>query len=67
MREKAFVKFTVSDRGYGFIRRPGCPNLFFHAKSVQNASFADITSGTRVEFEVIQTNRGLEAVNVTLV
>jgi CspA family cold shock protein len=67
MRERAFVKFTVPGRGYGFIRRPGCPHLFFHASTLQNVSFADIHPGTQVEFEVIQTNRGLEAVNVTLV
>jgi CspA family cold shock protein len=67
MRERAFVQFTVSDRGYGFIQRPGCPNLFFHATAVRDAKFDDIRTGDLVEFEVIQTSRGLAAVNVTLV
>jgi CspA family cold shock protein len=66
MREKGRVRFTVAERGYGFILRAGCLNLFFHATAVRDANFADIRPGDLVEFEVIQTDKGLAAVNVTL-
>jgi hypothetical protein len=36
-RLRGVVKFFDSDRGYGFIRRPGLSGVFFHVSDLENA------------------------------
>jgi CspA family cold shock protein len=52
------IKWMVLERGFGFIQRPGQPDLFFHASTIANCDFADLRQGQQVEFEVGQDRQG---------
>lgn len=56
------------DKGYGFISREGVEkDLFFHSNELQDANFNELREGDKVSFEVTETPKGLNAVNVTRV
>ena len=53
------------DRGYGFIKREGAEkDLFFHSKDLQGIEFNDLREGDKVTFEVAESPKGPNAVNV---
>lgn len=57
---------TLTDRGFGFITREGeAKDLFFHSKDLSGVAFDDLKVGDNVSFEVIQTEKGAAATNVT--
>ena len=45
------IKKVVSERGFGFIASSG-QELFFHQSAVVGGSFASLSEGQAVEFEV---------------
>ena len=46
-------------RGFGFIRPDmGPKDVFVHASALAQADLADLPSGTKVEFELLQTGDG---------
>lgn len=66
--EKGTVK-TVTDRGYGFISLEGQEkDVFFHENSLEG-ELADrkLFEGDKVSFEIEETPKGLNAVNITLI
>lgn len=57
---------TLTDRGFGFISREGeAKDLFFHSKDLSGVAFDDLKVGDNVSFEVIQTEKGAAATNVS--
>jgi CspA family cold shock protein len=64
-RENGTVKWFAQDKGYGFIRREGGPDVFVHHSAIQGSGFKVLSEGEEVEFEVVEEDRGLKAVNVT--
>jgi cold shock CspA family protein len=57
------IKTYKEDRGFGFITPDnGDSDLFFHITQVQGMALP--TPGTAVQYEVTQTPKGLNAVNV---
>lgn len=63
--EQGTIK-RLTDRGFGFISREGNDkDLFFHAKELQNAEFAELQEGDKVQFEVSESPKGPNAVNVS--
>jgi CspA family cold shock protein len=71
MREEASslaegtVKWFNEKRGYGFIEQDEGGDLFVHYSSIALPGFKRLVDGDRVRFEVEETGRGLQAVNVT--
>lgn len=58
----------LTDKGFGFIAREGeQKDLFFHANELQNVQFAELREGDKVEFEVEEGPKGLNAVRVSKV
>ena len=58
----------LMDKGYGFIKREGEEkDLFFHSNELQNVSFNELQEGDKVTFEVAESQKGLNAVNVNRV
>lgn len=55
----------LMDKGFGFISYEGSEkDLFFHLRSLQNIEFDDLKEGDRVSFEIEQSPKGPNAVNV---
>ncbi len=57
---------TLTDRGFGFIAREGeAKDLFFHSKDLSGVAYDDLKVGDTVTFEVVQTEKGPSAKNVS--
>lgn len=54
-----------TDRGFGFIEAEDGKEIFFHSTSLVGTSFEEIQEGAVVSFDVEQTQKGLNAQNVT--
>ncbi len=55
-----------TDKGFGFIKRDSQDkDLFFHANELQNISFDELQEGDKVSFEVGESPKGPNAVNVS--
>ena len=53
------------DKGFGFITVPGQEkDLFFHSKSLVGVTFDELQEGDNVTFEVEDSPKGPNAVNV---
>lgn len=67
-RIQGTVKWFSTEKGYGFIQRESGEDVFVHYSSIKGEnSFRNLNEGDRVEFEVTQGQKGLQASNVTLV
>lgn len=60
----------LTDRGFGFIEADSDEfgdDLFFHANELEGVEFDALTEGETVQFEVTETPKGMNAVNVSRV
>ena len=58
------VKWFSNEKGYGFITREGGDDVFVHHTAIQSEGYRSLTEGQKVEFEVVQGDKGLQASNV---
>ena len=59
------VKWFNAEKGFGFISQPdGAPDVFVHYKAIQMPGFKSLEAGQSVEFDVQETEKGLQASNV---
>jgi CspA family cold shock protein len=58
------VKWFSNEKGYGFITREGGDDVFVHHTAIQTEGYRSLTEGQKVEFEVVQGDKGLQASNV---
>ena len=58
------VRWFSNEKGYGFIEREGGEDVFVHHTAIQSEGYRSLTEGQRVEFEVVQGSKGLQAANV---
>lgn len=67
-RELGVVKWFKSEKGYGFIARDnGEKDVFVHFSSISGEGFKSLREGQRVEFEVVQGDKGPQAQAVEVV
>jgi CspA family cold shock protein len=64
-RIQGTVKWFNGDKGYGFISREGGDDVFVHYSAILADGFRNLEEGQRVEFEVTQGAKGLQASSVT--
>jgi len=64
MAEQGTVKWFNDAKGYGFIVRENGPDVFVHHASIVAEGFRSLAEGDRVEFEVVQGPKGLQAESV---
>ena len=64
IRERGTVKWFNEQKGFGFIVREGKPDVFVHYRAIKGNGFKTLEEGQRVEFEVVQGQKGLEAQEV---
>jgi CspA family cold shock protein len=62
--EQGTVKWFNDAKGFGFITRENGPELFVHHTEIKTEGFRSLAEGQRVEFEVAQGPKGLQAKNV---
>ena len=66
MQEGTIARLT--DRGFGFISRENEEkDVFFHSNELKNVEFNELREGDKVTFEVEESQKGLNAVNVNKV
>jgi CspA family cold shock protein len=61
------VKWFNEAKGFGFIRRDDGSELFVHYSNIAGSGFRTLKEDDKVEFEVSEGPKGLQAVNVTKV
>lgn len=62
------VKWFNNQKGYGFITRDdGSGDVFVHYSAVSGQGFKSLVEGDSVEFEVVDSDKGPKAANVSKV
>lgn len=59
------VKWFNAEKGYGFISTDDGEDVFVHFSAIQSEGFKALEEGQRVEFEVVEGERGPQASNVS--
>ena len=66
MRTTGTVKWFNDSKGFGFIAREnGEKDCFVHHSAIQGNGYKSLAEGERVEFDVVQGQKGPAAENVT--
>ena len=58
------VKWFNAEKGFGFIEIEGGKDVFVHFSAITGEGFKTLDEGQRVQFNVVQGNRGPQAENV---
>jgi CspA family cold shock protein len=58
------VKWFNDAKGFGFISQEGGEDVFVHFSAIQGEGFKTLAEGERVEFDVQNGPKGLQAANV---
>lgn len=58
------VKWFNNEKGYGFIDYPGGEDIFVHYSTIKQDGYKTLSEGQIVEFDLIETAKGLQAINV---
>lgn len=66
-RKSGIVKWFNASKGYGFIQRDSGGDVFVHYTNILGVGFRSLDEGQRVEFDVIEGVKGLQAQNVFIV
>ena len=65
MRIIGTVKWFNAEKGFGFItREDGEKDVFCHHTAIQGTGFKSLDEGQKVEFDVVQGQKGPAAENV---
>ena len=63
-RESGTVKWFNAAKGFGFITRENGEDIFVHFRSIQGKGHRSLGEGQTVIFEVAESDKGLQAVDV---
>jgi len=58
------VKWFNDAKGFAFISREGGPDVFVHFSAIEASGFKSLAEGDKVEFEVVQGQKGPQAADV---
>ena len=61
------VKWFNASKGYGFLEREGGPDVFVHYTAIESDGYRSLQEGQKVEFDIEQGPKGLQAARVTLI
>lgn len=58
------VKWFNNEKRYGFIDYITGEDIFVHYSAIKQDGYKTLSEGQRVEFDLIETPKGLQAINV---
>lgn len=58
------VKWFNDSKGYGFITRPDGDDVFVHFSAIEGEGFRTLSEGQEVEFELRESQNGVQAATV---
>lgn len=58
------VKWFNDAKGFGFIAQEGGKDVFVHHTAINAEGFRSLKEGERVEFDIVEGPKGLQAANV---
>ena len=61
------VKWFNNEKGYGFIECEDLADIFVHYSAIQKDGYKTLKEHDIVEFKLIETSKGLQAIDVTCV
>lgn len=64
---KGTVKWFSKEKGYGFITNLEKTDVFVHYSGIMADGFKCLESGQTVEFDIVDTEKGKQAVNVSVI
>jgi CspA family cold shock protein len=62
-RPRGTVKAWNLDRGFGFVKSDDGQDVFVHYTAIRETIHKYLREGERVEFDIAQTDRGVQARN----
>jgi CspA family cold shock protein len=62
--QKGTVKWFNDSKGFGFITPESGADIFVHHTAISASGFRTLAEGEKVQFEVVQGPKGLQAANV---
>ena len=61
------VKWFNADKGFGFIApEDGSDDVFAHFSGINSGGYRSLNEGDKVEFDIEQGDRGLQATNISV-
>ena len=61
------VKWFNNEKGYGFIEYSDNEDIFVHYSSIRQDGYKSLNEGDQVQFNLVETSKGLQARNVVLI
>ena len=61
------IKQYDASKGFGFIQRNSGEDIFVHFRAIQGDGYRSLQDGQKVEFIVVEGQKGLQAEEVTKV
>jgi len=61
------VKWFNNEKGYGFIEFKENEDIFVHYSAIELEGYKTLSEGQLVEFKLVETSKGYQAINVKLV
>lgn len=61
---KGKVKWFNNQKGYGFICNEEGKDIFVHYSGIVMDGFKTVSEGDEVEFEIVEGEKGIQAINV---
>lgn len=60
------VKWFNAEKGYGFITTEEGEDVFAHFSQIQKEGFKTLEEGQEVTFDVVESEKGLQAENIVI-
>ena len=58
------IKWFNNEKGYGFIEGENGEDIFVHYSAIKQDGYTSLSADQIVEYELLETEKGLQAINV---